>query len=153
MRWPGPASAGIHRIAWELDYAPVGNGFRGGGPPVTPGTYQVEVAKRVDDVTTSLGDPMTFEVVSISETGLPRPDAEQTLQFQLRAAELFRAAKGAESKTDEVLTQLTAINEAIRKSRKVGLGLLDEGRKIELGLKNVRDVLFLPMAAHPTIGA
>ncbi len=65
-RITGPASAGFHRVAWDLRYpssAPEGEaqGFfsRGdSGYLAAPGTYSVSLARRIDGVVTDLGrDP------------------------------------------------------------------------------------------------
>src|SRR5207237_1465020 len=82
-RITGPVQQGIQRVAWDLrlpgptvtpaargaggsDDEEEGGGFggRGGGvgPYVQPGAYQVSLAKRVDGVTTPLGQPQRFEV-------------------------------------------------------------------------------------------
>ena len=59
----GPATAGFHRVTWNLRYAGVTSGSNL-GPLVLPGKYTVRVTKRVDDTVTTLGKPRTFKVVS-----------------------------------------------------------------------------------------
>jgi hypothetical protein len=109
-RLTGPAQAGLQRVVWDLRYpgvapitggAPAGarddddDGPRGGGggPLVVPGTYRVALAKRVDGVTTPLGDAQSFEVYMLDRNVPPRAPA--VLAFQQQVGELQRAIQGA----------------------------------------------------------
>ena len=139
-RITGPVTAGFHRVAWDLTYAPFLDQGPS-GPMVIPGTYTVSVAKRVDDVTTPLGDPQTFDVVAVGQSALPAQDRQSVLEFQLQAGELFRAASGAQTKLEESIEQLTAIKRVLRKTQKVELGLLDRARQLENRLVDVRDAI------------
>ncbi|MCH8150086.1 MAG: glycosyl hydrolase, partial [Planctomycetes bacterium] len=86
-RITGPASAGFHRVAWNLRYAGVTTGSNR-GPHVVPGKYTVSASKRVDDKVTTLGKPRTFKVVPITKSALPLQDRAEVLKFQKKAGEL-----------------------------------------------------------------
>jgi photosystem II stability/assembly factor-like uncharacterized protein len=80
----GPATAGFHRVNWDLraGAAPSrgpqgqqerqpqrggrrGRGGRDSGPLVSPGKYKVALGKLVNGVVTPLGEPQEFEVVPL----------------------------------------------------------------------------------------
>jgi regulator of replication initiation timing len=139
-RMTGPTTAGFHRVAWNLRYAPfTAKGER--GPLVTPGTYMVSAAKRVDDVLTPLGESQKFQVVPIEWPNVTIQDRAEVLRFQHQAGELVRAVVGANGRVEETLDQLAEIKAAIRKTQKTDLKLLDEARSVELELLNLRDRL------------
>ena len=64
---PAPATAGLHRVAWDLRAggAGGGGGFRGGAI-VKPGKYTVTLEKLIEKNATQLGEPQVCEVVPIS---------------------------------------------------------------------------------------
>jgi photosystem II stability/assembly factor-like uncharacterized protein len=122
----GPASAGFHRVSWDLRYpavepwkppdaedlqrtAPV-------GALAPPGTYTVELAKRLDGERIVLGEPRSFEVVSIREPTLPGAEPAAATEFALRAFELQRATDGAVATVDELMVQLTAVKQTLTRS-------------------------------------
>ncbi|MFZ9691104.1 MAG: VPS10 domain-containing protein [Phycisphaerales bacterium] len=139
-RITGPTSAGLHRIAWDLRY----EGFTGGrdtGPLVVPGTYTVSASQRVDGAETELGGPVAFEVVGIGEATLPRVDREETLAFQMQAGELQKSVVGTVRRVDEAMAQLKEIRGVVEASRTLDRTMLDDVRRIELGLMDVKDRL------------
>ena len=139
-RASGPTSAGFHRVAWKLRYAPF-TADGGRGPLVAPGTYKVSAAKRLDDVVTPLGDPRTFEVVAIGNPSLPVQDRREVLDFQMKAGELQRAVTGAGGKVQEALNQLAQMKTAIKQTQKADIRLFEEARALELKLMDVRESL------------
>jgi photosystem II stability/assembly factor-like uncharacterized protein len=139
-RVTGPTTAGLHRIAWDLRYAPpTAGGDR--GPLVLPGTYTVDSAKRVDDVLTPWGEPQPVRIVPIGQSSLPIQDRAEVLKFQQQAGELQRAVAGASGRLKESLDQLDQIKSALRKTQKDTGGLVEEARTIELKLLKIRDQL------------
>jgi photosystem II stability/assembly factor-like uncharacterized protein len=146
-RITAPTGTGFHRVAWDLRYAPFAPKYAPSrakgerGPLVTPGTYTVRAAKRVNDVLTPWGESRQFQVVPVGKPGLPIQDRADVLEFQRRAGELVRAAVGARGRLQETLDQLAEIKSAIRKTHKVDLKLLDEARAVELQLQDLRDRL------------
>jgi photosystem II stability/assembly factor-like uncharacterized protein len=121
----GPVEAGFHRVSWDLRY-PISNAWAPEpvadqwmeipGPLAVPGTYQVSLAKRVDGVLTPLGEPQSFNVVSISESALPGASPEQMTAFVLRLDELNRRVSGAKAAIDAMLTETRAIKQTLQRS-------------------------------------
>ena len=139
-RIEGPASAGMHRVAWNLRHAPF-TAAGDTGPLVVPGTYQVSAVKRVDDVVTTLDGPQTIEVEPIGNPSIPPQDRKQILKFQMKAGELQRAVTAANGKTKEVIEQLDEIKKVIKKSAKAPIRLLDDARELEQSLIDMQELL------------
>lgn len=101
--------AGLQRVAWDLRWPaatparlaepPRKNAydFPARGPLAAPGRYTATLAKRVDGVTTPLGEPRTFEVVPAGAGALPAADRAVLGRFVAETAALQRAALGASS--------------------------------------------------------
>jgi photosystem II stability/assembly factor-like uncharacterized protein len=139
-RMTGPTKSGLHRVAWDLRYS----GFTGRGetgPLVTPGQYTVRATRRVDDVETELGEPVTFEVAAIGESTLPRQDREETLAFQQRVGALQKELVGTTRKLTEVLGQLTEIKRMVTNTPSLDRALYEDARRIELELLDIQDRL------------
>ncbi len=88
----GPASAGLHRMAWDLRHADMRPEVglhpdrNAGGVPVAPGTYSVEMSKRQDGIVTLLAGPVTFEVDRLHERSMPGLEPAELETFQLELA-------------------------------------------------------------------
>jgi len=139
-RVAGSASAGFHRVSWNLRYASLSS-TGGSGPLVAPGKYIVTAEKRIRDEITPLGSPQTVEVVPMLRPSLPVQNHNSVLQFYMAAGELQRAVRGANGKVDEVLSQLSQIKQAIRQSSKGCPELLEQARGLELKLRDIRKML------------
>ena len=121
----GPATAGFHRIAWNLRYpavdawVPVVEGeepTEGAGVLVAPGTFSVSMQQRVDGVLTDLGQTQSFDVVSIREPTLPGSTQEQRVVFESQLDELIRAADGTLKAIDGINVELDAIKATLSRS-------------------------------------
>ncbi|MCP5103988.1 MAG: glycosyl hydrolase [bacterium] len=148
-RVTGPVGKGIHRTAWDLRYpslAPVklteGDlppwKRRRRGPLVVPGTFTVSIAKRVDGVLTSLGEPQTFVVESLGLASLPAGDREKLLAFQAKAGELQRAMKGASAVIKDALKRLEFIEKALLSTTEADPRLTEEAYSLEKRLRDIR---------------
>jgi hypothetical protein len=153
-RLTGPTTAGIQRVSWDLRHPPPtppragapadyeeGGGGRGGGagPVVTPGTYTVSLAKRVDGVTTSLGAGQKFDVYLLDESLPTRPAAVVALQQQV--TKLQRAMIGANSLVDELTTRTQALLRATEETPGAPAKLATDIRSIEKELRDTRETL------------
>ncbi|HEY9227237.1 MAG TPA: hypothetical protein VIP11_11350, partial [Gemmatimonadaceae bacterium] len=151
-RLTGPTSAGIQRVTWDLRHAaPTGprpaapadddeGGPRpAGGALVGPGTYIVSLAKRVDGVTTPLGEPQKFEVYMLDGGAPGRTPA--IVAFQGQAAKLQRAMSGASSLVDELTARTQALMRAIEDSPGAGPKLGTDVRTIDRALRDIRETL------------
>ncbi len=139
-RIAGPTSPGIHRLSWDLRYAPFTSGFGRGGL-VTEGHYSVQAFKRVGDELTALGKPQGFDVEALFPVAAGATGREETLTFQMKLGEFQRSVSGARSVIDEALRQVSEIKTLIKNGRSVDLTILEEARSIELGLINARDAI------------
>ena len=139
-RVTGGISAGFHRVAWNLRYSSMSSAG-GSGPFVVPGKYTITAEKRIKDEVKPLGQSQTVKIVPMITPTLPIQDRDKVLQFYTKAGKLQRAIRGASGKTDEVLTQLVEIKQVLKQSDKGTLQLLEEARKMELELKDIRELL------------
>ncbi|MFW5926944.1 MAG: VPS10 domain-containing protein, partial [Wenzhouxiangella sp.] len=95
-RLQGPTEEGMHRVAWDLRMpAPNAIDDSGGfGEPtgfmVVPGTYTVELAKRIDGEVTQLAGPREFEVVRMRTGALEGAPPEETVAFWKRLSAMQR---------------------------------------------------------------
>ncbi len=149
-RLSGPATQGIHRVSWNLRYAPFSAGggggrrFRrggGGGPPVTPGTYNVTAFKRINDETTQLGEPAEFQVESIVEPTLEIADRQEVLDFQFQVASLQQAVSALQTTIDDAVESVRQAKGLIQGGRKAPMTMLDDARALELKLLDAREKL------------
>jgi photosystem II stability/assembly factor-like uncharacterized protein len=160
-RLNGPTGAGFQRVTWDLRHAPPtpprtgapadddegGGGGRGGGagPIVTPGTYTVSLAKRVDGVTTPIGQPQRFEVYLLDSSLPTRPAA--VIAFQQKVITLQRAMLGASSLVDELSTRTQALLRAVEETPAAPPKLAGDVRTIERELRDLRET----MSGDPTM--
>ncbi len=119
-------SKGLQRLIWDLRYVskdPIS--FRGPsfynpfadkpeGSLVKPGTYEVSMAI-VHGETKSLGEPVTFEVKTLSNMAIPVKDAAGKVAFKREVAELSRNIQGANRLIGEMENKLRHIAEAIKR--------------------------------------
>ncbi len=125
-RIEGPATAGFHRVAWDLRYPETSpwqrepeepNWISTLGPLVRPGEYTVSMTTRVNGETTDLGQQHGFAVVPLQQRGLEGADPEVVVAFALQLDNLRREVKGAESAIAELLIEIDAIKSALLRSR------------------------------------
>ena len=140
----GPTSSGMHRLTWDLRYpgfGPISMNSDGRGPLVVPGTYTVEIHKRVDGVTTELAPATPFEVEVLGTPTLPPADRQALLAFQMQVGELQRAVQGAGRAAADAEEQIQFIKRAIEISPQVDGNLLSEARSLELRLMDLQEAM------------
>jgi hypothetical protein len=116
-------------------------GGDGDGPLALPGTYTVEIDKRVDGVLTQLIEPTEFVVEPLGQSALPPADRAATLAFQRETAELQRAAWGAYEATEEAADRIDYIKKTIEQMPMLSPDLRQEARTLELRLLDLREKL------------
>jgi photosystem II stability/assembly factor-like uncharacterized protein len=142
----GPMTQGIHRVAWDLRYAPVDptqleTAFREEfdsapqGPLVVPGQFTVTLASRVGGTLTPLAPAQTFTVESLGLASLPEKDRAALLSFQQKAGELQRAMMGAAGAGEEALRQIGYMKKALIDTPKADPRLGEQLRAIEKRLR------------------
>ena len=145
-----PAEAGFHRVSWDLRYpaldpwsadAEEEDDDDAAGVLVVPGTFTVTMQKREDGVLADLGEPQSFEVVSIREDPvLPGSSQEQRVIFESQVAELQRAAMGSVASIDAIVAELDAVKGTLERSLTDG-SLYESANAIQQSLKAARDRL------------
>lgn len=150
-RVTGPASAGFHRVAWDLRYpersAQTGGeeedddeGFGPQGFLVAPGRFTVRMAKRIDGVVTELGGPQSFEVVPLPGrdpvlSGMP-PD--QMAAFLQQVEDFRRVLSGTSATVEETAERLETMRAALERSTVADTTLPDQVRALEDRLFDLR---------------
>ena len=130
-RLTGPATAGVHRVSWDLRY-PSPRAWSedwsdddASGVLVTPGTYTVSLAQRSDGVVTDLGESRTVDVVQLRERGLGGASPAEVVAF-LRELDAFtRRADAAGRALEQAENQLDAMRQALMRSTVAGSSLDD----------------------------
>jgi photosystem II stability/assembly factor-like uncharacterized protein len=151
-RVSGSTEAGFHRVAWDLRYpspAPVElkenerDVFDNGpdGPLVAPGTYRVQLMKRIDGVETALGTPQPFNVVPLYLSSMKESDRATVLEFQKRAAAVQRTMMGADRATEDALTRVQYIRKALDQIAGPDPKLVAEVNRIDTALHDINDQL------------
>lgn len=155
-RFTAPASAGLHRVAWDLRLQatdPVEGPpyqldpeFPFSSPPaapfVIPGRYQVALWSRVDGVLTRLAGPITLAVVPADPPAARSGDrSAASLAEQQRTAELERSVLGTASLLDKTLEQLRFLKRAIDETPGADSSLVRRVRAIEQRLLDARELL------------
>jgi photosystem II stability/assembly factor-like uncharacterized protein len=152
-RITGPATAGVHRVAWNLRYPsstptpvrPAGEDSPFAEPPsgpmALPGTYTVSYALRVDGKESPFGTPQTFEVAALNQSTLPEADRAQLLAFQKTVASLQRAVLGASAAARDTQQRIDVLKKTIDDTPAADRRLADEVRAIETRLKDIQVAL------------
>jgi hypothetical protein len=149
-RLTGPVTAGVQRVTWDLRY-PAANlppppnpetddptAEPPGGPLVMPGTYKVSVFKRVNSVTTAMGEAQTFQVVVEGQERMTEADRAALVEFQTKVARLQRAVQGALDAANALTPRLAAIRRALLETPNAPATLMDEVAELE---KRKNDIL------------
>lgn len=151
-RLSAPAGAGFQRVNWDLRYPPAvvgnaptgggdeGGGGGGGGPTgtlVLPGTYKVEMAKRINGVITPLGAPQQFQVTVDERLGTTAADRVTLVEFQRKVTRLQRAVTGALNTADALKPRLAAIKRALLNTPDPGNKMIYEAARLDERTNNI----------------
>lgn len=117
------ASAGLHRMNWDLKY-PGANPVRSSdssptrsGPSSTfvlPGTYKVFLSKSINGEVTKLTEPVTFDVVTLANVSLPAKDRAELVAFQKKVRELSRAVTASTRILGEISEKIALYRAALK---------------------------------------
>ncbi|HXT63861.1 MAG TPA: hypothetical protein VN696_12565 [Pyrinomonadaceae bacterium] len=142
-RLTGPVTAGFQRINWDLRYpasslppppSPDGEdpfADPPGGPLVMPGTYKVSMMKRVDGVTTPIGQAQEFQVIVEGLDRMSPADRIALVEFQQKAARLQRAVQGATQAANALTPRMVAIRRALIETPNAPESLLNDAAALE----------------------
>jgi photosystem II stability/assembly factor-like uncharacterized protein len=149
-RIAGGATAGFHRVAWDLrhpapdptDLSPPAHRApwesEPFGPLAVPGSYTVELAKRVRGETVPLAGPVPFEAVPLAIAKLAATDRGALADFQRRTARLQRAGLGARQSLGEAASRLNHLKAAWRATPGADAALLDRVDALQARLADLR---------------
>jgi hypothetical protein len=123
-RLTGPTGAGFHRVSWDFrwpDPSPTSLTPRqrgefenpGGGPLTPPGTYKVQLAKRINGVISNLGAPQEFASEALNNATLPAQDRPALAAFQEKAAHLQRAVLGTQRELADAQSSAQLLKKAL----------------------------------------
>jgi photosystem II stability/assembly factor-like uncharacterized protein len=148
-RLTGPIGAGVQRVNWDLRYPaatlpappPPDADFDfepPSGPLVMPGSYKVELAKKIDGVVTPIGQPQQFEVYVEGVQEMSTSDRTALVEFQQKAVRLQRAVSGSTEAANALRPRLAAIKRAILETPSLPGRLQDDAVALE---KRTNDIL------------
>jgi hypothetical protein len=154
-RVDGPAAAGVHRVSWDLEYAPQGlvelerpagsgfggGGFGGGGYLALPGTYTATLIVTEEGQTTELAGPIQFEVVPLREGALPRMSNEAVAAFRAEVVAFERDLEQAENLLDEQIQKVEALQRAHARAERPDPALASRLYEARLELLQIRESL------------
>jgi hypothetical protein len=140
----GPATAGVHRVTWDLTLpavnlprpTPIGEGVEDlfgpppGGPYVVPGQYHVSIAQRVKGVVTAIGEPVAFQVKYVGPMPLPEADWKRLTEFQQQVFKLQRDLVAVQGSANELTTRLEQMKHALDLTPNAPADARDRVRKL-----------------------
>jgi len=149
-RVTGSVKAGFHRVAWDLRYPPPSpielkepdqDVFQPPppGPLVAPGTYKVQLVKRVDGADSAVGAPQTFNVVPLYLSTMKESDRAAVLDFQKKAAAVQRTVMAAARVTQDALTRVQYIRRALDEIAGPDPKLVAQVNAIDTALHDISD--------------
>jgi photosystem II stability/assembly factor-like uncharacterized protein len=120
----GPAKAGFHRVAWDLQI-PISDAWTGpeqdfdGRFPSTmvdPGSYTVSLATRKNGVLTDSGLQEPINVKLLRQNKLATASPAEVVAFGKRLDSLSRSFRAADAAAEAALAELTAIKATLPRS-------------------------------------
>ncbi len=117
-RVAGATKAGLHRTAWDLRLPPAsaqssGRPDEGSGPLAAPGTYTVELERRVDGMSEVLAGPVSFDVTPLRERGQPGLAPAEYAAFAAELHEVQARVAAVGARLSETGKRLDAIKAAL----------------------------------------
>lgn len=116
-RVAGKASKGIHRITWDMTYAPeravTGRGREPEGVKAAPGTYSATLYKRVGGVVTQLAEPVRFDLAAIREGALPSAGHAAATAFAREVSNTMKQASAADAALTDLGKKLDLMRKAL----------------------------------------
>ncbi|MCG8442342.1 MAG: hypothetical protein MI723_11085, partial [Caulobacterales bacterium] len=149
-RLPGPVTAGVHRVSWNLRYPPAASITTEPRWPydelkgrfAAPGRYSVTLSERLRGRTRVLAGPESFDVVPLREGGaLEGSGHDETAAFWERIVELERGASAAVSLLGELDGKLDHLRTALERSRSGPSELDDQWAAIRAEVYAIEEAL------------
>ncbi len=152
-RLEAPATAGVHRVAWDLRRPapdPVNltpPGFQPPwvqppqGPLAPPGTYRVELAMLAGGKLETLTEPREFHVRPLpgsASTDFDRVDFGAIAAFQQETAELLRQGQGAAAELESAANRIRHMKRALFETPAAAPELFTRLEDLEAGIAELR---------------
>lgn len=119
-RVEGKTTKGLHRITWDMTFAPqsaitkLEEGRRGGrGPMVPAGSYKAALFKRENGVITQLAAPVDVALEAIYEPALTGPSSEEAQAFAKKLMATDRQFSSLEAVFDSLQESVSLVRKAI----------------------------------------
>ena len=113
------ASKGLHRMTWDLRYAPADpvegrhtpapDQLFGSGPQghlVNPGMYQVSMSKVFDGKIEQLVGPVSFNVKLLNQSSLPAKDMAVNVAFYKKVSDLSKELSATNDLLDQIESRI-----------------------------------------------
>jgi hypothetical protein len=149
-RLEASAAAGLHRVNWDLRLPPAEAidfevpAFRppwvtdSVGPLAPPGTYSVEMRMVAGGGVTSIGEPQSFEVVSVPGFSLGEPDFAEYANFNQATWDLIRRGAGAAEELGSARDRIRYMRQALIDAASADTDLFAEVDELEAHLWALR---------------
>ena len=137
-------SKGLHRTTWDYRYRGMGiistSGRSGRGPMALPGTYTVELVSLVDGQTTTLVEPVEFDVQPLGLDGVKHQDRSAILAFQKKTARLQHAIMAAMQVAGDAEERLAYIKAAAELTPGIDPSVRKRARALELKMEDIMEM-------------
>ncbi len=145
-----PASSGINRMAWDLQYpsynpieAP-GNKFDATKKPSSslyaiPGEYSVAVSMIYRGEEKQLIEPQTFNVELLDHHTIPVTKSDEKVQFEIDALDLARKAVGAREQAEDLRDKVATLKQTANETPGASYALIKKLNRIE---DKIGEILF-----------
>lgn len=146
-----PASAGLHRITWDLRYPGLNptserdTNLTTSGPSSTfavPGKYQVFVSKYVNGEVTQLTETVEFEAATIGSVYLKPEEITELTAFQKKVRELSRVVNAAGANLRDLSSKIIHYKAALKSITEPTEDLFAEIKSLELELNDIQRKLY-----------
>ncbi len=132
-RLSGAKGSGIHRVNWDLRYAPAR--LEEEGALVRPGEYSVSLSQTVRGATTQLSAPQSFVVENLP--GTPLGAEEEREDFRLHLRQLEASLRAGLETAETVAERLKSIRRALRETPAPILELDDSAQSLQKAVEEV----------------
>jgi photosystem II stability/assembly factor-like uncharacterized protein len=146
-RMEGPAKKGFHRVAWDLRYpaseiVTLANPIAAAdeepeGMLAAHGKYTVKIYKQIDGVTTSLGEPVNFNVVPLREGALKGASHDEVMAFMRSFEDIVSKGSKLETQFANAVKKVNAMNTALMRAKTAPGDLDSELHKIRTTLNSI----------------
>ena len=145
-RVDGPASSGIHRVAWDLTYADrglvdPGDEGTGSGHWALPGTFSATLVVIEREEARQLAGPVQLDVVPLFEGALPRASPEVVAAFRADFQSLENELEQLETVLADQIETVEALHTALMRSTAGDTALVRRLENVRQELLELRERL------------